>query len=222
MPAGAFVIGRGADCQLALDDAQVSRRHAVLRVDADGAVLEDLGSRNGVFLNGVRIEKSEPLHDGDQIRIGAQDLGFFASEGPASKPESSRRETIITTREEMQASQLRPHDPDDRSELTRAATGPMGGGAPRAPRAASDHRRRRRQGPRARPRRGGGAHPPARARRDPGARRGRRAGPGGAERPIDAELAERAAGYAVRLAAATGRGAWIDYVFQPLHGARRS
>src|SRR6185437_14858510 len=131
-----------ADCQLTLDDPQVSRRHAALRVDADGALLEDLGSRNGVFLNGVRIEKSEPLHDGDQIRIGAQDLGFFASEGPSSKPESSRRETIVTTREEIRASrptpaairlsELRPHDPDDRVELTRAATGPSGSVPPRA------------------------------------------------------------------------------------------
>src|SRR5262245_56431552 len=89
VPLGTFYIGRGVDCQLALDDAMVSRRHAALRVYAGGATIEDLGSRNGVLLNGIRIERPEPLRDGDQIRIGSQDLSFY--ENDDSHPLSSDR-----------------------------------------------------------------------------------------------------------------------------------
>src|SRR5690242_18104916 len=85
---GSFIIGRGTDCQLALDDPLVSRRHAALRVDPAGVTIEDLGSRNGVMLNGVRIEKPERLTDGDLIRIGSQDISFYAEE---VHPASSRR-----------------------------------------------------------------------------------------------------------------------------------
>ncbi|HSQ63044.1 MAG TPA: FHA domain-containing protein, partial [Polyangiaceae bacterium] len=49
---GEFVVGRNASCQLSLDDPLVSRRHAVFNVRADTVTVEDLGSRNGVSLNG--------------------------------------------------------------------------------------------------------------------------------------------------------------------------
>jgi len=52
---GATVIGRGEDCDLSVEDPLVSRRHARLLVNEDGITLEDLGSRNGVFLNGRRV-----------------------------------------------------------------------------------------------------------------------------------------------------------------------
>lgn len=71
---GQFVIGRGLDCQLALDDGLVSRRHAMLTVARDAVTVEDLGSRNGVLLNGVRVQGSAQLHDGDRIRIGGQEM----------------------------------------------------------------------------------------------------------------------------------------------------
>ncbi len=73
---GEFVIGRGTDCQLALDDALVSRRHAVIRAEGDTLTLEDLGSRNGVRLNGERLEGSAELHDGDKVRIGSQEMAI--------------------------------------------------------------------------------------------------------------------------------------------------
>src|SRR5262245_55532936 len=96
---GTFLIGRGGDCQLALDDPLVSRRHAAIRVDDSGATREDLGARNGVFLNGVRIEGSEPLNDGDVIRIGSQDIGFFLSDDPTALPASRPRAMRVTMQE---------------------------------------------------------------------------------------------------------------------------
>src|SRR5207249_451457 len=51
-----FVIGRADDCGLVLDDTEVSRHHAALRALPDGrATIEDLGSINGTFVNGVRV-----------------------------------------------------------------------------------------------------------------------------------------------------------------------
>src|ERR1044071_2006544 len=73
---GEFVVGRGADCQLALDDALVSRRHAMFLVNGDELVVEDLGSRNGVRVNGERITGRTRLSDGDRGRIANQDMAI--------------------------------------------------------------------------------------------------------------------------------------------------
>jgi pSer/pThr/pTyr-binding forkhead associated (FHA) protein len=74
MPLGELVIGRSSECNLALDDGLVSRRHAALRSSADQVTVEDLGSRNGVLVNGVRIEGVRPIGHGDVVTIGGQEL----------------------------------------------------------------------------------------------------------------------------------------------------
>ncbi|HET6334418.1 MAG TPA: FHA domain-containing protein [Polyangiales bacterium] len=74
LDASDFVVGRTAGCHLVLGDALVSRRHAVFRVTREGVEVRDLGSRNGVLVNGARIEGPSVLKDGDQVRVGAQDL----------------------------------------------------------------------------------------------------------------------------------------------------
>ncbi len=74
LPPGEFVIGRAANCQLSLDDPLVSRNHATLTVTPESVVLADLGSRNGVRVNGDRIEGKRTLIHGDQISIGSQDI----------------------------------------------------------------------------------------------------------------------------------------------------
>jgi pSer/pThr/pTyr-binding forkhead associated (FHA) protein len=79
---GAYLIGRGADCQLTLDDSMVSRHHALLTVRPDGASIEDLGSRNGVTVNGRDAAARTELRDGDQIVIGTQQLGVRLEPGP--------------------------------------------------------------------------------------------------------------------------------------------
>jgi len=200
---GTFFIGRSADCQLALDDSMVSRRHAALHIAPEGAFIEDLGSRNGVFLNGVRIEKSEPLHDADQIRIGSQDLGFHTGED-LTHPASSRRDARVTRRE-MRITQLALHDPDDPSEQTFVATGPMTTVPGRAATGLAII---------------GGVADKAFAlgRADEAERVLQRALADiltrAASGDVDPEQAERAVGYALRLATATGRGVWIDYGFR--------
>jgi hypothetical protein len=76
MPLGEFVVGRSASCHLALDDPLVSRRHATIHVEPDGAWVEDLGSRNGVLVNGERIEGRRALSHLDRIAIGTHQLVF--------------------------------------------------------------------------------------------------------------------------------------------------
>lgn len=71
---GEFLIGRSAECQLSLDDPLVSRKHAVLAVTDDGVTVRDLGSRNGVLVNGRRIDGAAAVSDGDRITIGSQEM----------------------------------------------------------------------------------------------------------------------------------------------------
>jgi FHA domain len=64
------VIGRAIDVDIAINSTDLSRRHVMLKRALSGQVtLTDLDSRNGVFLNGVKIH-SAVLHDGDSIQLG--------------------------------------------------------------------------------------------------------------------------------------------------------
>lgn len=68
---GENVLGRGADSLVWIDAQGVSRRHARVMVAAGLATLEDLGSKNGTFVNGNRLTAAAvALRDGDQLRIG--------------------------------------------------------------------------------------------------------------------------------------------------------
>jgi FHA domain len=73
---GRSVIGRALDNAIVVDDLQVSRRHAEILVEAGTATLRDLGSANGVRVNGVLVGERRALASGDVIRIGRWDLRF--------------------------------------------------------------------------------------------------------------------------------------------------
>src|SRR5437868_3980586 len=63
------VLGRHSDCDERLELPFISRRHCTFAVRGDTVWVEDLGSRNGTFLNGERLEGSQPLRDGDRLDI---------------------------------------------------------------------------------------------------------------------------------------------------------
>jgi pSer/pThr/pTyr-binding forkhead associated (FHA) protein len=65
-------VGRGDACDLSLRDSQVSRLHARVSARAGAVLIEDLGSRNGVFVNGKRVHGAQRLELGDVIMIGLQ------------------------------------------------------------------------------------------------------------------------------------------------------
>jgi pSer/pThr/pTyr-binding forkhead associated (FHA) protein len=64
------VIGRREDADLRIPLGDVSRKHARLIREPDGVRIEDLGSSNGTYLNGQRIEREAVLQPGDSIQVG--------------------------------------------------------------------------------------------------------------------------------------------------------
>jgi hypothetical protein len=74
-PAGA-VIGRSGDADIVIAVHEVSRRHAQIIPDRDGWIISDLGSTNGVRVNGRLIGVPTRLQDGDLIELGAVELLF--------------------------------------------------------------------------------------------------------------------------------------------------
>jgi hypothetical protein len=190
---GEFAVGRSANCQLSLDDPLVSRKHAVLTVSEDGVTIEDLKSRNGVLVNGVRIDTAVELRPGDRILIGSQEMmlvetrvGVAAGLAPASgvpKMTLSRLEAVGTVPEHV-----------DESSMMRRADGfrVLGGVAEKALALGRADEAERLL---------------AAALNDviEACRAGRR---------IPMSLAEEAGRFSARLATATSKGAWADYVIE--------
>ena len=73
---GDVTIGRTSSNSVVLRDESASGMHAVLRSNGQAFSIVDMGSRNGVFVNGERIVESRLLADGDQIRIGITEMRF--------------------------------------------------------------------------------------------------------------------------------------------------
>jgi hypothetical protein len=77
IPPGGAVVGRSRECDVVLADANVSRRHAEVRPAAAGTwTVSDLGSTNGVRVNGRQIAGVQQLAAGDRIVMGTAEIGF--------------------------------------------------------------------------------------------------------------------------------------------------
>jgi DNA-binding winged helix-turn-helix (wHTH) protein len=87
---GENVLGREQSAAIWIDDSSVSRRHARVLIDQSGALVEDLGSKNGTLLNGRRLKKTEALSDGDAIVVGPARLTLRVLRHSESTKTSSR------------------------------------------------------------------------------------------------------------------------------------
>ena len=88
---GKLYLGRNPECELSISDPAVSRRHARLWVNPTQIVIEDLGSQNGVHVNGERIQGPRELHPGDVIRICSHELQLVEPEvEPTPEPNRYR------------------------------------------------------------------------------------------------------------------------------------
>lgn len=81
---GEHVLGRDPDVEIFLSSPGVSRRHALIRVSAGRATIEDLGSKNGTFVSDQRVDGSRSLGDGDIIGVGSVKLTFRVIGTPTS------------------------------------------------------------------------------------------------------------------------------------------
>jgi predicted component of type VI protein secretion system len=85
-----MLIGRHPDCDVRIDSSKVSRRHCCLALAYERTLIRDLGSRNGVRVNGRLIEESQLIH-GDEVAIGpwlyrVEDLAIIDPAPPPRKP----------------------------------------------------------------------------------------------------------------------------------------
>jgi pSer/pThr/pTyr-binding forkhead associated (FHA) protein len=180
IPPGEFVVGRSRECQLALEDPLISRRHAAFIASAERLEVEDLGSRNGVRVNQQRIHARTELNPGDVVSIGSQELVVHVSERAET---SMRRPAVTMTHEAAQPGQAL-------SLLAGVVDKALAmGRIDEAERILTN----------------------VLADTLAGVQSGRRDG---------ATLAD-ATRYAMRLASETGKGSWIDWVFNAHHAAAR-
>jgi pSer/pThr/pTyr-binding forkhead associated (FHA) protein len=199
---GEFVIGRSAECQLALDDPLVSRKHAVLVVGLDSVMIKDLGSRNGVVVNGAKIDTSRVLVDGDRIVIGSQEMTVIAWQ--RSLNATARRRAGSQTLSSVNPAHGRGQGLDSMKD------------APSVSKRVDSFRLLSTLADKAlalgRPDDAERILAPSLGEILKGIQEGL---------PVSSETADLVAQYAVRLATGTGKGSWVDYVVAIYTALRR-
>jgi hypothetical protein len=76
VPPNGALIGRSRECDIVIDDSNVSRRHAEISPSGQSWLIQDLGSTNGVRVNGRQVDGPHPLESGDRVEIGTVDVRF--------------------------------------------------------------------------------------------------------------------------------------------------
>jgi pSer/pThr/pTyr-binding forkhead associated (FHA) protein len=191
---GETIVGRSPKCQLVMDDPLVSRAHARIFVNGAAVTIEDMGSSNGVLVNGERLARARVIVNGDRVVIGQQ--SFVLGTTTAAREDDDRKRTGAQTLSGFQSwneESKAAHD-QDRSEATRKsdALELLAGVAEKVLALGRGDEAERILGSYLR-----NMLLSARSRGD-----------------IDAGHAEKAATYAVRIAEVTGKGAWVDYAFE--------
>ena len=79
LPNGEHLIGRGEECRIRSDSRRVSRHHARVRVTPERVFIDDLGSRNGTWVDGRRIEGTAELTAGATVRVGPEAIQLVAA-----------------------------------------------------------------------------------------------------------------------------------------------
>lgn len=228
LPEGDFVVGRSNECQLALDDPLVSRRHAAIRVRRDGASVEDLGSRNGVLVNGTKVAGERELSVGDRIGIGGQEMVFNAEDELFRRATQTIASVCVVDLRKAAGVTAKPPQ-DDAPPNGRSSPAPE----PSPPARTSDATPALQTSAEV----SKGVH----SLQILGSLADKSLALGKADEAerilgavltdvltrakdgavIEPSVAETAARYAGRIAAATGKGAWLDYVFQVYRHQRR-
>jgi hypothetical protein len=184
---GDTILGRGPRSTVVLDDPLVSRTHAKIAIAQGQVAIEDLGSANGVLVNGTPVEKQQTLSNGDRIVIGHQSFILLVQAGGSARSEPRHfARTLTGARDSMpsDADRVGPTRRGDALELLGGVADKVLalGRGDEAERILSSYLRNLLQ--------------MARGRGE-----------------VDLLATEKAVTYAVRIAEVTGKGAWIDYAF---------
>jgi pSer/pThr/pTyr-binding forkhead associated (FHA) protein len=128
-----LTVGRAADADLVLADELVSRRHARVSQRGAGAVVEDLGSRNGTFVNGNQIHGPTRLVPGDQLQLGVTLVQLRSVTQIAERPSAVQPVPPPLAVPERTPDYLpgQPVADPARTPAGGAVDGAVGGGAPR-------------------------------------------------------------------------------------------
>jgi len=187
-----MTIGRSAACDIQVTSPLVSRRHAAITVTEHGITIEDLGSRNGVYVNAERIAGAALLKLGDRLGIGDEALMLFEIDEPLE----ARSAQTVAALEALRADRDSFTD-DETTQATRSADvfQLLGhvvdkalalGRGDEAEHIIATH-----------------LHAAL--------------GDAISDRGLSPDIARTAAGYAVKLAAATGHASWLDYAVELYH-----
>lgn len=184
---GEVVLGRSPRCQILLDDPMVSRRHARVVLEDGVVFIEDLDSVNGVLVNGERLREPRKLASGDRVVIGQQSFEFYAA--PRGSAQPARRNRFAA-----QTLSGVSHEDLDRSDMTHQgdAFELLTGVVEKVLVLGRGEEAERILG-----------------NYLTGLLDSVKGG-----RTLQRNMADKAATYAVRIAEATGKGAWVDFAFE--------
>ncbi len=116
------VLGRDPSCDLVLNDARCSRRHAVLEAGPQGVSIRDAGSANGIYVNGKKVERTQ-LATGDVVRLGEVFIKILPEDVVG---------TVVMAPEDLEAVE-QMHKPMDGERTASVPPTPVAQMAPRAP-----------------------------------------------------------------------------------------
>lgn len=96
-PGREVTLGRSPECSMQLPAAGASRRHAAIAWRGARVVLRDLGSTNGTFLNGERVEGEVPLESGDRITIGGVEIRYCCVEAGTAVSQLDATRMVVSS-----------------------------------------------------------------------------------------------------------------------------
>jgi pSer/pThr/pTyr-binding forkhead associated (FHA) protein len=199
---GQTVMGRGEDCNLIVNDGLLSRRHVCFKLDNEGFSVEDLGSTNGVYVNGRRISGKARLAAGDLILVGSSKL----------RVEQRRESAYSPPRSSSQAGP--PVAELERAKSRASVTARPPPGRPEADATGVARRSQVLDLLAGLATKALGQGRPEQAEQLLSPVLHQFLGDAKSKRALPANDAERVCGHALRLAAATGKGEWINYVIE--------
>ncbi|MDC7235304.1 MAG: FHA domain-containing protein [Spirochaetales bacterium] len=95
------LIGRSKECALILQAPSVSRKHSIIRISGRDVYLIDLSSRNGSYINGVKVEGEALLRDSDILKLGELEFTFRTEQ---AQEEEDSEKTLIDVKKQQESS----------------------------------------------------------------------------------------------------------------------